>query len=297
MLLIKLAYENGHDISKEIQQVRLFLKQRDMSVTICDSMEENVNISRIYCSDDSYDNKLQSLVDLYCSNIIYRTVIKEYRDNAFLAYITDNYFFLDNDEIIELEKKTMSILLNDGRDDNGYNVFCVNIVNNILNKIKDCITEMRQINIEGFIRFRMKDISQDIEKVVDKVVEDFMVEKEYNEFIKLLKYFVEIQESRMSYVNIILQGHGEFRILDENGKDVFMAFTKELSDVKINEDTTMEDILISGLIMNCPKKIVIHNTSVLKNKEFIDTITKVFGDRVSFVEDKGNEILVDKAKI
>ena len=32
-----------------------------------------------------------------------------------------------------------------------------------------------------------------------------MVEKEYNEFIKLLKYFVEIQESKVDEVNILIE--------------------------------------------------------------------------------------------
>lgn len=35
-----------------------------------------------------------------------------------------------------------------------------------------------------------------------------MVDKEYNEFIKLLKYFVEIEESKLDKLNILIDPTG-----------------------------------------------------------------------------------------
>ncbi len=37
-----------------------------------------------------------------------------------------------------------------------------------------------------------------------------MVEKEYNEFIKLLKYFVDVQENKIDEVNIIIDKLGNY---------------------------------------------------------------------------------------
>ena len=55
-----------------------------------------------------------------------------------------------------------------------------------------------------------------------------MVEKEYKEFVKLLKYFVDIQESRIDEVNIYIHEGGGYVIKDGYGKDVFGDFIKEL---------------------------------------------------------------------
>ena len=35
----------------------------------------------------------------------------------------------------------------------------------------------------------MRELREDIEEIIDKVVEKYMVEKEYKEFIRLLKIF------------------------------------------------------------------------------------------------------------
>ncbi|EET86548.1 sporulation protein YtxC, partial [Clostridium carboxidivorans P7] len=72
----------------------------------------------------------------------------------------------------------------------------------------------------GFITFRMKELREDLEEIVDKVVERYMTEKEYNEFIKLLKYFVEIQESKIEEINIIIKSDGKYLIQDKEGNDI-----------------------------------------------------------------------------
>ncbi len=55
---------------------------------------------------------------------------------------------------------------------------------------------------------------------------------------------------------------------------------KELAECKVDTEAKMEDIIISGLITNAPKKIKIYNEEYCINKEFIQTIKSVFGERV-----------------
>ena len=57
----------------------------------------------------------------------------------------------------------------------------------------------------------MKELREDIEEIIDKVVEEYMVEKEYREFVKLLKYFVDIQESKIEKLIFI-----SIRVVDMN---------------------------------------------------------------------------------
>lgn len=80
-----------------------------------------------------------------------------------------------------------------------------------MKKIKTCLEENEEINIQGFITFRMKELREDIEEIIDKVVEEYMVEKEYREFVKLLKYFVDIQESKIEKLIFI-----SIRVVDMN---------------------------------------------------------------------------------
>ena len=48
-----------------------------------------------------------------------------------------------------------------------------------------------------------KDIIDEIEMAIEMSVDDFIIQKEYNEFIDLLRYFVELQEPRIDLVNVI----------------------------------------------------------------------------------------------
>ena len=107
-----------------------------------------------------------------------------------------------------------------------------------------------------------------------------MVEKEYKEFIKLLKYFVDIQESKIDKVFLYVQPQGGYVLKDELGEDILKVFLNELSDCKIGVDANLEDVIISGLITSVPKKIMIYGKDSCTNKEFLDTIIKVFGERV-----------------
>lgn len=282
MLLLKLAYDEQHDISEDIREISVFLKQKGITVGICESMEGNTDIAAIVCEDSAYSEKLQSLISFYCSNILYKIVIENFKTKEFLEYVTENYFFLSSEEIIEIEYRCMKTLSSDNVLLNDSSVYCLNIINNMIEKIRNCIDEQHNINVEGFLRFRMKDLVENIEAIIDKVVEEYMVEKEYDEFIKLLKYFVDIQESKMNILNIVMLKDGAYELFDENENNIFETFVNSISDLKTTNAVKEEDIIISGLITNSPSEIVIHNKENCCNQEFLNTIENVFGDRVKF---------------
>ena len=282
MLVLKLVYNSELDFVNEIQELRIVLKKKDIRIGVVESVELNNHIIKILCDDNSYNERVKDIINLYISNILYKVVLNEYKEKELLDYLTENYFFLKQEEIMEVEDEVMKTFLENKSLNFDNLIYCLNKVNNIIEKIKSCLEENSEINIDGFIRFRMKELREDIEDIIDKVIESYMVEKEYKEFIKLLKYFVEIQESKIEEINIIIGESGNYSIIDRNKKDIFSEFMKDLIECKLDSDVKMEDIIISGLITNSPKKVIIHGKSNCLNKEFIDTIENVFENKVSF---------------
>lgn len=282
MLVLKLVYNSELDFVNEIQELRLVLKKKDIRIGVVESVELNNHIIKILCDDNSYSERVKDIINLYISNILYKVVLNEYKEKELLDYLTENYFFLKQEEIMEVEDEVMKTFLENKSLNFDNLIYCLNKVNNIIEKIKSCLEENSEINIDGFIRFRMKELREDIEDIIDKVIESYMVEKEYKEFIKLLKYFVEIQESKIEEINIIISESGNYSIIDRNKKDIFNEFMKDLIECKLDSDVKMEDIIISGLITNSPKKVIIHGKNNCLNKEFIDTIENVFENKVSF---------------
>lgn len=281
MLILKLVYKSDLDFVNEIVELRNILKKKDIKIGIVESVELESHIVKILCDDNNYNNRIKEIIILYISNVLYNIVLKEYKEKELFDYLTENYFFLKQDEIIEIEDNITKVF--NGIDNTSDNlIYCMNKTNSIIEKIKECLEENNEININGFIRFRMKELREDIEGIIDKVIESYMVEKEYKEFIKLLKYFVEIQESKIELINIIIKEDESYILLDKDNNNIFNEFMKELIQCKIDEDSKMEDIIISGLITNAPQNIIIHGKKNCNNKEFIETIESVFENRVTF---------------
>ncbi|KOA20226.1 YtxC-like family protein [Clostridium homopropionicum DSM 5847] len=286
MLLLTIVFEKDYqDIVDELRQMKEYFDEKDTFIGISESLELDTHFIKIFCSDKDYSTKLVNKFNLYISNIIYKIVIKEFCYDEIYHYLVDTYFFLRYDELKEISNRTLEILRNEEVINDEDMVYCLNKKNAIINKIKACVEENKEINIKGFITFRLKELKGELEAVIDRVVEKFMAEKEYNEFIKLLKYFVEVQESKIDLINIVITSDGNYIIKDREGKDIMDQLLSDLSDARYSDSITVEDLIISGLITYCPERIIIHNRKNSKNKEVIDTITKVFEERVEFCHD------------
>ncbi|MGL4761582.1 MAG: putative sporulation protein YtxC [Sarcina sp.] len=288
MLLVKIAYNDEQNFIEDIQGIKDILKKKGIKIGVSEFIENKTHFIKVFCDDEDLQNieEVRSKVLIYIANAIYRAIIDKYRNKELLEYLTENYFFLKHEEILEVDKKIKSVLKEEGSITSERHLQCVNNITKIENIINEFIREDSFINIEGFIRFRLRPIRPIIEDIIDKVIEDYMVEKEYNEFINLLKYFVDIQDSKIDVVNIHINETGEYVVKDKEGRDLFKSFMEELVESKETTNINSEDVIISGLITNAPKCINIYNRESCVHEEFLKTITSVFRERVDFVESK-----------
>ncbi|CAI3206134.1 putative sporulation protein YtxC [Clostridium neonatale] len=284
MLILKLAYDDDLSFSKDLQELRERLKKKDILIGLVESIEGKTHIIKIICEENCYNEKIKEIINMYVSNILYRIVIENYRKKEMFEFLTDNYFFLKQNEIIEIENEIMKVLKCEDLNDKEGSVYCLNRINSIINKIQECISENQEINVDGFLTFRMRKLRKEIEEVIEKVIEIYMVEKEYNEFVKLLKYFVNIQECKIEEVNIIINEDNKYKVEDKEGRDLYKDFLKELTGDEKDLEVNIEDILISGLITSSPENIVIHGKENCNNKEFLETIENVFGNKVRYCD-------------
>jgi putative sporulation protein YtxC len=296
MLLLTLVYNKERDgLISDIHDMIEYFRSRKIVIGVSESILKDNHFLKFYCENQDYDcnkNVLNSF-NLYIANIIYNIVIDEYYPNEMVGFISENYFFLKGEEIEEVKREAYEALKSDGEIIDENSIYCINKKNSMVKKIQNCIMENDSINIEGFLTFRLRELNSDIEAIVDKTVERFMVEKEYNEFIKLLKYFVEIQESKIDEVHIINKKDGSYEVKDRYGINIMEKLKVEIGKIKYPGEVKLDDMLISALITNCPEKIVIHCAENNPNKELIETIKNVFEERVTFTSSSR----ISKAKI
>ncbi len=285
MLLLTVVYDSSMEcIIDEIKDIKKCFENKEIIIGISESIAEDNHFMKFFCSDDNLSSSSIKAFNLNVANMLYKVLIMQFIKSEMEDFLAETYFFLGCHEINQIKPRIKEALISEGTISGPNMIYYINRKNNVIDKITSCIEENNEINIRGFLTFRSKALNVDLECIVDKVVEDYMVEKEYNEFIKLLKYFVEIQESKVDEVNILIEKNGNYYLRDKEGNDLVGNILMEMPKVKFDSKENQEELIISTMITSAPKRVVIHCAEHCKNKELIQTISKVFVDRVYFCD-------------
>lgn len=282
MLLLTIVNNSYKDyVLNQVKSMSEYLREKKKSINLKIENDELDECIHIYWEDGDYtEDEVKKLFNYYTANILYGVIINEFLEKRVNKHLNETYNFLNYNDISIVKKDIYKILKEEVPIDDTV-IYYMNKKNSILDRIINCIEESNVLNIKGFMDFRSKELMPQIYTIIEKVVESYMIEKEYNEFISLLKYFVEIQESKAEKVDLYIGKRGDSYILrDEFGNNIMETLLNEICENKNIVDVSQDDLVISGLITMCPKKIVIHSANRCKNKELINTLEKVFENRI-----------------
>jgi putative sporulation protein YtxC len=265
-------------IDKELQQ----LKDKSINYSVKEIDSEGTTSVVCNIEEEPMVPKNPSqyeLLKLHVSNALTEHVIQQYEEKLLIRIINSNYGYFSSSEKKDILRISQKIIRND--DKVFFNtLFQLRRRNMIVKKFMEYFEGSSSIILDGFVNFRLKDYIKELEDITDNAVDDFLIEREYKEFIRLLKYFVEIQESKFNFIHVVMQYEDQYVLLDEKKleitNDCIKDFLTELPETEINHD----DLLVSSLITLAPKSIIIHNWERFKNQKLLDTIKNVFAGKV-----------------
>jgi putative sporulation protein YtxC len=215
----------------------------------------------------------------YISNALADYIIRQYEERLLVRIINSNFCYFNAVERKEILDRALNIIRNDDKTFIN-SLFQIRRRNVIVRRLMDYFDNSNNIILDGFVNFRLKEYIKDLEEVVDKAVDDFLMDREYREFIRLLRYFVDIQEPKIDTVHVIVGYDNHYTLLDGSKNEItnecIQEYVNEISEGEINYD----DLLVSSLITFAPRKIVIHSPGQFRNKELMETIKNVFAGRV-----------------
>lgn len=221
--------------------------------------------------EDTFD-----IVKFSLANCLAEMIIEEWEVFLIKKIVSHNFYYYTAEEKQAILKKTKEIL-----NPLGLNPYHQKQrKEEIKLRILDYLERHKKLIIEGFINFRLKEYQSNLENVVNAAVDEFLMEKEYQEFIRLLKYFVEIQEPRVAKVQIVFKNDGKFLLLDEADQPIKHECLAGLMSELWEDEINYEDLLISALITLAPRELLIHKESEVESGEAIRTIENVFGSKV-----------------
>lgn len=204
-------------------------------------------------------------------------VIDELEENFLNSILLKNYFYFNYNE----RKRIIEICFDIFTDD--FNECFDKKYNCLIKDFSDYLSKNKSIVLTGFINFRIKDYLSILENIVDEAVNSFVIEKEYFEFVSLLKMYVNSQISNCNVVHLVYNNQNSI-LLDENknviniSDDILKA--KYLSDITFSSN----DYALNSLLTLIPKKIYIH---LIDNciDEFIHTLGLIFENKVEICTD------------
>ncbi|AEF93907.1 sporulation protein YtxC [Desulfotomaculum nigrificans CO-1-SRB] len=215
----------------------------------------------------------------FVADIISDLILNHWEKAMLAEIIRENYYYFN-----EGEKQTIfqyCLQYTNGEKNIPGQMDRLDRKNYIIKKLVDYLGQNDSIVIDGFIRFRLKEYINDIKETVDQAVDEFLMDREYREFIQLLQYFVEMQEPKVNLVNVLVNQRGVYKLYDENNVPISSEFLEGYILDVIDNEINYEDLLISALITIAPNKIVFHGVSPNKPDTAMETIKHVFTDRVS----------------
>lgn len=218
----------------------------------------------------------------YVANAIADIIIDIMEKKIIKKCIDNNYYYFIDEERLKIYDYACKAL---GIDQNEMDKNCVYRLSRkarVLQKVLDYLETNSNIVVSGFVRFRMKDYISELEDTIDRAVEEYLMEREYNEFIKLLRYFVEIQEPKVDTINVLKNPDGSYKLIDGAGNPVNSELLDDLSGEVLENNINYDDLLISSLITIAPTRIVFHNQAVSEGSEILDTIKKVFHNKIAY---------------
>lgn len=227
--------------------------------------------------------RIKNTVKNHVANMLTEFIVLREEKKIVGKIIADHYGYYDEMERQHIYEHALELLSgeNDVIVDFGITARC----RKILEKILEYLENHHELVLEGFINFRLKDYREKLVQTVDKAADDYVMDLEYKEFIRVLQCFIDIQEPQVEEVHVIVVRNGIYKILDAQGKNInnhnFESFL-----VRRDEHINHDDLLITALITIAPYHVMVHVHEHNDGMEqhVIETIKKIFDGRVMICE-------------
>lgn len=152
----------------------------------------------------------------------------------------------------------------------------------IRNEIKNHLKKSSNLYIDGMLNFRLSEYKRELDLFLSDAIDEYMTQKAYDDFLDLLKYFVEIQEVTDLIIHIGGDANDGFILRDSFGNIVKISENEEFFNEMNIIGLKHEDVLISRLISLSPKQIFMPRE--YEQTAIGTTVKKIFEDKLIFAE-------------
>ena len=207
------------------------------------------------------------------SKILTYLVLDLYENSILKHLLLSEYFYFSSLE----QKSIFDICTNTLNYENSADRF-----ETIETSFFEYLKAHKALNLKGFINFRLSDYIKYLDSIIDICVNKFIIDKEYMEFVNLLKTYVNSCDNSSFLIHLIYKNQNSI-LLDEEkniisiNKNAFNAHF--LSDISFSSN----DYALNSLLTLLPQNLYIHLLD--EEDEFINTLKLIFDSRIHICRD------------
>lgn len=279
---------SGHpnQVRQRIEFEGQFLRDEGFIVEIQEEALGTVSFLRIDCEPTEATagfgspEDQASLIRQHVANAISDLIVNVWEQDVLRRMVNSEYRSLSEDDRLMVIKQSQR-LLDGGPDSKEAGLLRkVGRKGHILKEVAAYLETEDLLIIEGFINFRLTGYVSHLETTVEKAVDEYVLQKEYREFIMLLRHFLNAQEPRIERVHVLVSSDGEFRLLDDAGTAISEQYLEQCLSDAGQKDINRDDLLISALITIAPRRLKLHALPGMDN-DGLRTLRAVFSDRLT----------------
>ncbi|MWV44144.1 sporulation protein [Paenibacillus sp. HJL G12] len=259
-------------VSEANQVLHTKYKSLDISCTI----HEDMMLWRCREDDPRFfkGNQLQQVYDTAAKTLA-EYILQEKEQQLVEKILEDDFDFPDPEEHEQILKHCRMILENNPELSESWN----RRSDMLVQSIKQCLSERPLLHVDGFLTFRSRTYIKELREIVEYAVDEFLMDRQYEEFVGMLKYFVYFQQPQVPLVHVIHKGGQDLQLLDEDLNPLEYRYDEGVVVERLDQqDLQMEDAVVTTLISVSPAKIVIHTRE--PQMAVIRTLTQIFEQRI-----------------
>ena len=212
----------------------------------------------------------------HTSNILTKCIINYYEKDLINSNINLNYFYFNSNERKQILDNTLNLLSDNINSPKRYDL--------INNEIFRYISSNHSFYLQAFINFNLNKYITLLNNQIDIAVNKFLIDKEYLEFVNILRLYIKSEEKNSEAEHLHLIYNNKTSIIIDDNQNI-ISCNDSINKVKYISDISFSsnDLALNTLLNLIPKQLTVHLVDGYCD-EFINTIKLIFQERVMICE-------------
>ncbi|CAI6046660.1 putative sporulation protein YtxC [Cohnella sp. JJ-181] len=149
-------------------------------------------------------------------------------------------------------------------------------------KLGEYLWRHGSVHLDGYVRFRMRDYADELREAAETAIEEMLMDRQYQEFMRLLQSMVKGQETGLPAIHV-LHGAGQGpTLLDEKMRPLQDEPVAEPMLQAAADQQDRESLLVTRLLAASPRKLYIHTDE--PDAQVVRTLMGIFGERAAICD-------------